>query len=317
MTTAARMRPAHRAGAERLLTRPLPPAQRGEVCAESRRPSAVTTRARATDSARGAERGRSQGRRLPRREGGDGPRLVPADAERTAPGVQPDVEPRPDRGVGRPHGREHAAVAEVDGPRPLRPPVPRRPHGPLPPRRRRALAAVEGRARRARCARAARAADHERGAAPAPSGSSDPTTARSRRSSTCSRRAAPSRSRPASLDATASASRAGREALTGEPELGRHDGGDRTAHIRRRHRAVAAARRRRARHAGGGARAPTWRATSPSCGCASSASNACSGCPRTSVGRRDVAGAPGRRTRAPGCSCSSACPVGCGPSGNT
>ena len=39
-----------------------------------------------------------------------------------------------------------AAVAEVDGPRPLRPPVARRPHDPLPPRRRRALAAVEGRA---------------------------------------------------------------------------------------------------------------------------------------------------------------------------
>ena len=114
--------------------------------------------------------------------------------------MQPDDQPRPDRGLRRPHRRGRAAVAQVDGPGALRPPVARRAHDPLPPRRRRAVAALEGRARPCSPCSCCAARRPSARCGPAPSGMlAAPTTAPSRRSSTRWPPAAPSRS-PCALE---------------------------------------------------------------------------------------------------------------------
>ena len=258
------------------------------------------------DSGDGAECRRSPGRRLPHREGDDGPGQLPADAERPAPGVQPVVQPRPDRRLRRPHGRDRAAVAEVDGPRALRAPVARRSHDPLPPRRRRAVAAVAGRARRAGRARAARRRRPSARCAPAPSGTSATSRpAPSRRSSTRSPPAAPSPSPCASSAAPASARAAGRTPCPAR----------RTSTRRRTPRtASTSTRRRRGPAAGAGGRerrpGPRRRRAVAARRAARAAARAGARTSARSVVRR-------RRPRldelrAPGCSCSSACPSAAG-----
>ena len=207
------------------------------------------------------------------------PDSYPLTLERAAAGVQPDVEPQPDRGVGRPHRRGRAAVAEVDGPGALRAPVARRPHDPLPPRRRRALAPVEGRAGvlAVLVLRGPQTTGEVRTRTERMIGADDGTveeildmlTARS--------------PEPFAARVAAAAGRAG--GPLGPGAVGRAGGRDRArrrprARSPRRHRP--ACRRRRRGRRPPAARTPTSPATSPSCGHASSAWSACSASARTS-----------------------------------
>src|SRR5687768_12024369 len=100
---------------------------------------------------------------LAHREGGGGPRELPAVAERAPAGLQPVDQPPARGGLRRPHRRERTPVVEVGGTRALRPPLTRRPHDPLPAHRRRTLAAVARRAHRARGAGAGWRPDRQRG----------------------------------------------------------------------------------------------------------------------------------------------------------
>ena len=197
---------------------------------------------RGQNGGHGAVERRGAGAGVPRREGVDRSRQLPADAERAATGLQPDEQPPPDRRLRGPRRRGGAAVVEVDRPGPLRAPVPRWPDLAVPARGRRALAPRAQRAGRAGRARAPRGADGERDQVARRA----PARARRRHGRGGARHARRPQPRGVRRAAGAPAGRA--RAALGPPALGRRRRGlaERAAG-RRRHRRRAPTRRRHRR----------------------------------------------------------------------